>query len=63
MFLHSDVESLPKTVAVVESSDSAKKEVKSTVEAYLIRELVIEEDSLLRAERYSSFKRLVRVTA
>ena len=48
IFLHSDVEGWPKTVAVVESSAPAKKEVKSTVEAYIIRELVIEEEFCFR---------------
>ena len=62
-FLRAEVESCPKNVAVAKPTDNAKKEIKRTEEAYLVRQMTIDKDSRLSVHRYSSHKRIVRATA
>ena len=63
-FLHFEQsDTWPKAIAVSTPSDNARKEVKKLEDSFLVHKMSFDAGSRLAMERYSTAKRLVRVTA
>ena len=56
-------EGWPKTIAVSKPSDNARKEVKKLDDSFMVQKMNFDAESRMTVERYSTKKRLVRVTA